>query len=71
MERDLIADYEALVATVLDELTFDRIDEAVAVLNHVEIVRGFGPVKNAAVEEYRRTLPSKVAAFRAPVLALR
>jgi indolepyruvate ferredoxin oxidoreductase len=69
-ERALILEYEALVDTVLGELRADRLVEAATVLDHVGSVKGFGPVKDASLSEYRRTLPSLMAVFRAPELAV-
>jgi indolepyruvate ferredoxin oxidoreductase len=69
-ERALIFDYEQLVRTVLGELTVPRIGEATAVLDHVAMVRGFGPVKAELLERYRKTLPAKLEAFLHPEPAI-
>jgi indolepyruvate ferredoxin oxidoreductase len=53
MERALARDYEALVERTLDGLTAGRIDAAVHVLDLVDQVRGFGPVKASAAAAYR------------------
>ncbi|MEN2791297.1 indolepyruvate ferredoxin oxidoreductase family protein [Sphingomonas oligophenolica] len=68
-ERALIGAYEQLVDTVLAEMSAERLDKAIAVLNHVDSVRGFGPVKDAALKAYAQTLPQKIEALRAPDLA--
>jgi indolepyruvate ferredoxin oxidoreductase len=45
MERQLIADYEGLLATLIAELTPDNHATAVALAALPEKIRGFGPVK--------------------------
>ncbi len=52
MERQLIADYEALVDRVLAGLTAANHAAAVAVLALADEIRGYGPVKDAAVAAY-------------------
>jgi indolepyruvate ferredoxin oxidoreductase len=49
MERQLIRDYEALMARVTDELDATRLPLAVALAELPKEIRGFGPVKAAAV----------------------
>ncbi len=53
MERRLIADYEALVARVLDRLTAGNHAAALAALGLADAIRGYGPVKEAAIAAYR------------------
>lgn len=62
MERGLIADYEALVDRVLRRLTADNHDAAAELLGLADMIRGFGPVKQAAVERYRRAVSEQEAA---------
>ena len=63
MERTLIADYEALVDEVLTLLTPDRHAAAAKLLDLAAMIRGYGPVKEAAVERYRAALPAARAAL--------
>ncbi len=53
MERRLIADYEALVETALQRLTPDTHGSATQLLSLADMIRGFGPVKEAAVATYQ------------------
>ena len=53
MERELIADYEKDVATVLDLLSQATHDTAVEILSLPDRIRGYGPVKEKAVKEAR------------------
>ena len=50
MERDLIAGYEKDVATVLGLLSPANVEIAVELLSLPDTIRGYGPVKEAAVE---------------------
>ncbi|MGW8202282.1 indolepyruvate ferredoxin oxidoreductase family protein [Sphingomonas bisphenolicum] len=52
MERRLIAEYEGLIDHVVGRLTPANHAEAVKLLSLVDSVRGYGPVKMAAVEAY-------------------
>jgi indolepyruvate ferredoxin oxidoreductase len=63
MERRLIADYEALVATLCDRLTRDNRDLALRLAQLPDAIRGFGPVKNAAVAKTRDEWTRLLAAF--------
>ena len=65
MERALIAEYEELVAFVLPRLTPGSYPAAVSLLNLVDGVRGFGPVKMAAAAEYRQKVIEARAGFLA------
>ena len=64
-ERALIEQYEQLVARVLAALTVTNRNAAVELLTLVEDVRGFGPVKEAAMQLYRERAKSLEHAFRA------
>jgi indolepyruvate ferredoxin oxidoreductase len=63
MERELIAEYEALVEMVLERLTSDTLEASARLLGLVDMVRGFGPVKEAAVKTYRARLAEGRAAL--------
>jgi TPP-dependent indolepyruvate ferredoxin oxidoreductase alpha subunit len=63
MERALIADYEALAASVLSNLSTKNHGKAVELMNLADNIRGFGPVKEAAVKSYRREIRAVEEAF--------
>jgi len=56
MERRLIAEYEALVASVLNRLSVDNHAASTKLLGLADMIRGFGPVKQDAVEKYKAEL---------------
>ncbi len=49
-ERQLIAEYEALLSRIVAELDESRLDLAVELAGLPERIRGFGPVKAASIE---------------------
>jgi indolepyruvate ferredoxin oxidoreductase len=51
LERDLIAGYEKDVATVLGLLSPLTLDTAIEILSLPDRIRGYGPVKEKAVED--------------------
>jgi indolepyruvate ferredoxin oxidoreductase len=51
MERDLIAGYEKDVATVLKLLSPVNVETAVELLSLPDRIRGYGPVKEKAVND--------------------
>ena len=51
LERDLIAGYEKDVATVLGLLSPANIDVAIELLSLPDRIRGYGPVKEKAVQD--------------------
>lgn len=59
MERQLIADYEALIDEILASLTADKLNAAVDLARLPEKIRGYGHVKHAnvvAVKQQWQTL---------------
>jgi len=56
MERGLISEFEATVDKLLAALSADNIDEATAVVRLYMGIRGYGPVKEAAVKEVREKI---------------
>jgi indolepyruvate ferredoxin oxidoreductase len=70
MERQLIRDYEALVERVLDVLSPKNHSRALALLGQIDEVRGFGPVKEAAAQAYRRDIKIAEAEFHASPLII-
>jgi indolepyruvate ferredoxin oxidoreductase len=65
-ERAMIAAYEDDVALVLERLTPERAETALALLSLPGEVRGFGPVKDAAHEAARATRRKLREALAAP-----
>jgi len=58
MERALITEYEGLVDDVLASLDTANHSHALTLLSLVDEVRGFGPVKAAAIETYHARVSS-------------
>jgi indolepyruvate ferredoxin oxidoreductase len=54
MERQLISDYEQTIEIVLAGLTPEKIDLAAEILSLPDLIRGFGPVKEANVKTAKR-----------------
>jgi indolepyruvate ferredoxin oxidoreductase len=54
MERSLIADYEATLDRLSAGLTAERLPRAVKIAQVPGEIRGFGHVKEAAVEKARK-----------------
>jgi indolepyruvate ferredoxin oxidoreductase len=63
LERALISDYEQLVHRVVGALTPANHIAAVSLLALVDEVRGFGPVKRAAIESYSARVLETERAF--------
>jgi indolepyruvate ferredoxin oxidoreductase len=64
-ERALIAEYESLVNYVLDRLQEHNHPVAVTLLGLAGSIRGFGPVKEKAVAQYRGALAVAADRFEA------
>ncbi|MEQ8247196.1 MAG: indolepyruvate ferredoxin oxidoreductase family protein [Alphaproteobacteria bacterium] len=54
-ERQLIKDYEAMVATVGDKLTPENHEIAIELARLPETIRGYGPIKDKSVETANNT----------------
>jgi indolepyruvate ferredoxin oxidoreductase len=65
-ERALVTDYEALLDEVATRLEADNLEAARRLLGSVEVVRGYGPVREANDRAWRNGLPDLLAAFRHP-----
>ncbi len=63
MERDLLADYEAVIAKLVSGLNAVNLALAVQIASLPDEVRGFGHVKAAAVEGYRGKQASLLKIF--------
>ncbi|KPL52301.1 indolepyruvate ferredoxin oxidoreductase [Prosthecomicrobium hirschii] len=66
MERRLLAEQEALLDEIARALTPANHAAAVALLEAVATIRGFGPVKAASVQRFEDGQPARLAAFRHP-----
>lgn len=55
MERALIADYRAMMETVLEKLDATNLHAAIELAGAAQEVRGYGPVKHTAFEQYQKT----------------
>jgi indolepyruvate ferredoxin oxidoreductase len=66
LERELIADYEKDVATVLDFLSPVTVDTALELLSLPDRIRGYGPVKEKAAKEARARHEKLVADLASP-----
>jgi indolepyruvate ferredoxin oxidoreductase len=65
-ERALVSDYEALLDEVTAGLDADNLAAARRLLGSVEVVRGYGPVREANDRAWRNGLQDLLGAFRHP-----
>ncbi|MCY1307713.1 hypothetical protein D9M70_576660 [compost metagenome] len=73
LERELIAEYEALVALIIQELKPGNYAAAVALAELPEQIRGYGPVKERALAKVRaqeKQLCARLTASEIQVLHL-
>lgn len=63
LERDMIGEYVAAVATLLAHLRADNIDEAVAIASLPDSVRGYEHLKLERAAAYRQELRTRLEAF--------
>jgi indolepyruvate ferredoxin oxidoreductase len=54
LERNLIADYEAVLDIVLARLDEENFELAIEILSISDRIRGFGPIKQASAEQVQR-----------------
>ena len=62
-ERKLIGDYEQLAERTLDGLSDANLPEAAALLDEIDAVRGYGPIKETAMEAYAERIAAAEARF--------
>jgi indolepyruvate ferredoxin oxidoreductase len=67
MERRLIADYEKMVDEITGALAEANYAHAVALARIPDAIRGYGPVKEAAVKKAEAEKADLIARFRNPV----
>ena len=66
LERQLIVDYERMIATLLDGLNQSNHAVAVEIASIPEHIRGFGPVKRRAVDCARQRQREMLSEFQKP-----
>jgi indolepyruvate ferredoxin oxidoreductase len=66
MERELITEYEKVIAEILAGLNENNYDHAIALAQIPEQIRGFGHVKERYLAEAQKKQAELLAKFRAP-----
>ncbi|UHQ55282.1 indolepyruvate ferredoxin oxidoreductase family protein [Microbulbifer sp. YPW16] len=66
MERQLIGEYEQLVDRVIGSLNADNHAAAIELLSYPDRIRGYGPVKEASVEEAQKFRNDALERFQNP-----
>lgn len=72
-ERQLIADYQALVLRTVEQLTAANFDAALALVAAADDIRGYGPVKEKAMADYRKrcdVLTTRMTEAAAPAVRI-
>ena len=64
MERALIADYRSMIKDILPQVDATNLDTAIELAGAVQEVRGYGPVKHAAFEQYEVVRARLLETFR-------
>ncbi len=67
MERELIDEFEQLLADGLDALDVDNIDGLVEIVTLYQEIRGYGPVKEEAANRIRKVVASRLNEYRVRV----
>ena len=63
MERRLISDFEKLVEALVSSLDSSNIEQAREIIALTMDVRGYGPVKEISVAEYKSQLQPRLQAY--------
>ena len=63
MERALIVEFEATVDTLLAGLSKDKLADATQLVRQYMDIRGYGPVKDLAVDKVRATVKAQLGQF--------
>ena len=63
MERALIGEYEALVMSLAGRMTHDNAARAAEISGAASLIRGYGPIKEEGVVEYRALLETLLPLF--------
>lgn len=69
MERRQIADYKALARQLVEQVQQSKLSIAIELAGAAYDIRGYGPVKDASVEEYEARRAALLAALEAPAQA--
>jgi indolepyruvate ferredoxin oxidoreductase len=64
LERDLIGEFEDVLAVLAATTTSETIDATIAIARLPDIVRGYEDLRLRRIAEYRQTLTEALAAFR-------
>ena len=67
MERQLILEYRELIDQVIPKLNQDNLDTGIRIAAAAQEIGGYGPVKAASVEQYRRRLTALLEELQQPV----
>jgi indolepyruvate ferredoxin oxidoreductase len=65
-ERQLVGEFEDVVDEVLGALTADNRDQAIAAIDCFREIRGYGPVKEEAIDEVRTRVEEALATLQQP-----
>jgi indolepyruvate ferredoxin oxidoreductase len=65
MERVLIGDYRRMISEILERVDAGNLHTAIELASAAQEVRGYGPVKHAAFEQYQAVKANLLAAFAA------
>jgi len=63
LERSLIVEFENLIDTILPSLNRDNLDQARHIAALIMDIRGYGPVKEAAIDDVRRRVATDLQDF--------
>ena len=66
MERQLLADYEAVLDEILADVNAENLEAATRLATYPQLIRGFGHVKEANVEKAQAERMRLRAAFKNP-----
>ncbi len=70
-ERALIREFQTMAGQLADELSPERLDQAVAIAALADEIRGYGHVKEASIEDYKRRLAEPREMWQQPPDAAR
>ena len=67
MERELIGEFEDVIEQILPGLSSANLDHAQRIVESYMDIRGYGPVKDAAVAKVRARVADSLQEFLNPV----
>ena len=68
MERRLIQEYRELIAKVIPKLNQDNLETGISIAAAAQEIGGYGPVKEASVDQYRIRVDELMNALERPVV---